>query len=42
MSGRHLDDAHLDEDCIFCKIIRAEIPCFKVLEDDEIDRKSVV
>ena len=36
MSGRHLDDAHLDEDCIFCKIIRAEIPCFKVLEDDEI------
>ncbi len=31
-----MSDAHLDEDCIFCKIIGGEIPCFKVLEDDEI------
>ncbi|MFQ5765435.1 MAG: HIT family protein [Rhodospirillales bacterium] len=26
---------HLDQDCIFCKIIRGEIPCFKVHEDDD-------
>jgi len=25
----------LDQDCIFCKIIRGEIPCFKVYEDDK-------
>ncbi len=31
-----MTDAHLDGDCIFCKIIRGEIPCFKVFEDDEI------
>jgi histidine triad (HIT) family protein len=24
---------HLDADCIFCKIIRSEIPCFKLHED---------
>ncbi len=24
----------LDADCIFCKIIRSEIPCFKLHEDD--------
>ncbi|MDB9822163.1 HIT family protein [Deltaproteobacteria bacterium] len=24
------------EDCIFCKIIKGEIPCFKVHEDDKI------
>lgn len=24
------------EDCLFCKIIRGEIPCSKVYEDDEI------
>ncbi len=24
----------LDSDCIFCKIIREEIPCFKVYEDE--------
>lgn len=24
----------LDKDCIFCKIVRGEIPSFKVLEDD--------
>ena len=30
------DEAHLDEDCIFCKILRGEIPCFKVFEDDDI------
>ena len=24
----------LIEDCIFCKIIRSEIPCFKLYEDD--------
>ncbi len=23
------------EDCIFCKIIKGEIPCFKVYEDDK-------
>mgnify|MGYP002528781642 CR=1 FL=1 len=28
-----MTDANLDGDCIFCKIIRGEIPCFKVLED---------
>ena len=26
----------LDADCIFCKIIRGEIPSFKIFEDDEI------
>ena len=31
-----MSEQHLDDDCIFCKIIRGEIPCFKVLEDDEI------
>lgn len=25
---------HLDDDCIFCKIIRGEIPSFKIYEDD--------
>ena len=25
-----------DESCIFCKIIRSEIPSFKIFEDDEI------
>lgn len=24
------------EDCIFCRIIRGEIPCFKVYEDDRV------
>jgi len=24
------------EDCLFCKIIRGEIPCFKVYEDDKV------
>ncbi|MBT6093651.1 MAG: HIT family protein [Rhodospirillaceae bacterium] len=28
------DDIQLDDDCIFCKIIRGEIPSFKVFEDD--------
>jgi histidine triad (HIT) family protein len=23
-------------DCIFCKIIKGEIPCFKVFEDDDV------
>ena len=27
---------HLTEDCIFCKIIRGEIPSFKVFEDDRV------
>jgi len=26
---------HLDDDCIFCKIIRGEIPAIKIYEDDE-------
>ena len=26
----------LDADCIFCKIIRGEIPSFKVFEDDAV------
>jgi len=30
-----MTDAHLDADCIFCKIIRGEIPSFKVYEDDD-------
>ncbi len=29
-------ETHLDADCIFCKIIRGEIPSFKIFEDDEI------
>lgn len=29
------DHEHLDADCIFCKIIRGEIPSFKVWEDDK-------
>ena len=24
------------EDCIFCKIIKGDIPCFKVYEDDRV------
>ena len=24
------------EDCIFCKIIKGEIPCFKIYEDDRV------
>ncbi len=31
-----MSEQHLDEVCIFCKIIRGEIPSFKILEDDEI------
>ncbi len=31
-----MTDAHLDDECIFCKIIRGEIPCFKVLDDDDV------
>ncbi len=27
------DEAELDDDCLFCKIVRGEIPCFKVFED---------
>ena len=30
------DESHLDEDCVFCKILRGESPCFKVFEDDDI------
>ena len=29
-----MTDLHLNEDCIFCKIIRGEIPSFKLYEDD--------
>lgn len=24
------------DDCIFCKIVRGEIPCYKVYEDDDV------
>ena len=24
------------EDCIFCKIVKGDIPCFKVYEDDRV------
>ena len=24
-----------DPDCIFCKIVAGQMPCFKLLEDDE-------
>jgi histidine triad (HIT) family protein len=24
------------EDCIFCKIVKGEIPCFKIYEDDKV------
>lgn len=27
---------HTDPDCIFCKIVAGEIPCFKLHEDDRI------
>ena len=30
------DNQNLDEDCIFCKIIRGEIPSFKIFEDDQV------
>jgi len=30
------DHAGLDDDCIFCKIIRGEIPSFKVFENDRV------
>jgi len=30
------DHTHLDDDCLFCKIIRGEIPSFKVFEDDRV------
>lgn len=26
---------HLDADCIFCRIVRGEIPCFKLHEDSD-------
>jgi len=31
-----MGDANLDADCIFCKIIRGEIPSFKLFEDDSV------
>jgi len=31
-----MGDANLDADCIFCKIIRGEIPSFKLFEDDQV------
>jgi histidine triad (HIT) family protein len=30
------DHTYLDDDCIFCKIIKGEIPSFKVFEDDKV------
>lgn len=29
------DEAHIQENCIFCKIIRNEIPAVKIYEDNE-------
>ncbi len=29
-------EQHLDDDCIFCKILRSEIPCFKIYEDSDV------
>lgn len=29
-------DLKLDEDCIFCRIIKGEIPCTRVYEDDNL------
>ena len=29
-------DLNVDEKCIFCKIIKGEIPCAKIYEDDKI------
>jgi len=26
---------HISEDCVFCKIVRGEIPCHKIFEDDD-------
>ena len=31
-----MTQAHLDDDCIFCKILRGEIPSFKIYEDDGV------
>jgi len=28
------DEEKLDEECIFCKIVKGEIPCAKLFEDD--------
>ncbi|KAI8074649.1 HIT-like domain-containing protein [Gongronella butleri] len=32
---RTMSSAHLNDDCIFCKIIRGEIPSFKLVETDK-------
>ena len=31
-----MSPANHDDECIFCKILRGEIPCFKVYEDDDV------
>ncbi|MBL4689890.1 MAG: HIT family protein [Rhodospirillales bacterium] len=31
-----MSPAHHDDECIFCKILRGDIPCFKVYEDDDV------
>jgi len=35
-SGKQLGEAAMTTgtDCIFCKIVRGESPCFKLLEDE--------
>ena len=30
-----MTQGHLDNDCIFCKIIRCEMPSFKIYEDED-------
>ena len=29
------------QDCIFCKIIKGEIPCKKVYEDEDVIKKKI-
>ncbi len=29
-------DLKLDENCIFCKIVKGDIPCAKIFEDDKV------
>lgn len=36
MSYKKINKMHTDQNCIFCKIIAGELPCYKIYEDKEI------
>jgi histidine triad (HIT) family protein len=36
LDGNWIAKEGVVEDCIFCKIIKGQIPCFKVYEDDKV------